>query len=345
MTDTDDGARHGGERIAKYLAHAGIASRREAEKLIEAGRVTVNGKTLTTPAVKVTAADEICLDGEPVGQRPPTRLWRHHKPEGRLTTHKDPEGRDTVFDHLPEDIGRVISIGRLDLNSQGLLLLTNDGELARVLELPSTAWTRRYRVRAFGDVKESQLEKLKNGITVEGVTYGPIEATVDRRTGANVWLTVGLKEGKNREVRNVLGALGLQVNRLMRIAYGPFQLGALAKGETEEIKLSVLRDQLGKLYPLDSDGYPAGAGHVAGPEKTGTAKARPKPVRPGGSRNAKPGQPNRTQDAGSGPKRTTKPGPNASPSRSKSDPSHPGKPRRPETKPGSPRNANRRRRP
>lgn len=304
MTDQDQ-ADTGGERIAKMLAHAGIASRREAEKLIEQGRIAVNGKTLKTPAFKVTPADEVTLDGEPVGARPPTRLWRHHKPEGRLTTHKDPEGRETVFEHLPKDIGRVISIGRLDLASEGLLLLTNDGELARVLELPSTGWTRRYRVRAFGDVKDSQLEKLKNGITVEGITYGPIEAEIDRRTGANIWLTVGLKEGKNREVRKVLGALGLQVNRLMRVAYGPFQLGALKKGETEEIKLSVLRDQLGKLYPLDSDGYPVGSGHVAGPEKTGTAKAKPRSNRAGASRNT--GKPVKPAPKGSGPARGKKP--------------------------------------
>ncbi|GGE40322.1 hypothetical protein GCM10011367_13480 [Marinicauda pacifica] len=307
MTDQDDGAKATGERIAKYLAHAGIASRREAEKLIEAGRIAVNGKVLTTPAFKVTAADDITLDGEPVGAKPETRLWRHHKPEGRLTTHKDPEGRETVFEHLPKSMGRVISIGRLDLNSEGLLLLTNDGELARILELPATAWTRRYRVRAYGDVKDSQLEKLKDGITVEGVTYGPIEASVDRRTGANIWLTVGLREGKNREVRKVLNALGLQVNRLMRVAYGPFQLGALAKGETEEVKLSVLRDQLGKLYPLDTDGYPAGSGHVTGPVKTGTAKAKPRPQRPGGGSGPgrkpggkRPGAPGRGPDSSSG---------------------------------------------
>ena len=331
-----------GERIAKYLAHAGIASRREAEKLIEAGRVAVNGKTLKTPAFKVTPGDEITLDGEPVAGRPPTRLWRHHKPEGRLTTHKDPEGRETVFEHLPREIGRVISIGRLDLNSEGLLLLTNDGELARILELPATGWTRRYRVRAFGDVTEAQLEKLKHGTTVEGVQYGPIEATIDRRTGANIWLTLSLKEGKNREVRKVLASLGLQVNRLMRLAYGPFQLGALEKGETEEIKLSVLRDQLGKLYPLDPDGYPVGSGHVAGPEKTGTAKARRKPLRPGGTRHAAPGRPHKAQAAGTGTKRATKSGPSASPGKSKPEPAHPGK--------GGPRtgqkpNANRRRRP
>ncbi|WP_019959842.1 pseudouridine synthase [Woodsholea maritima] len=245
-----------GDRIAKVLAHAGVASRREAERLIEAGRISVNGKVLKTPAHKVTPDDIVCLDGEPISKRPPTRLWRHHKPIGRVTTHSDPQGRETVFANLPPDMGRVISIGRLDLNSEGLILLTNDGELARALELPSTAWTRRYRVRAYGNAKDSDLAKLKDGITVEGVKYGSIEVEVDRRTGSNVWLTVSLKEGKNREVRKVLAAVGLTVNRLLRTAYGPFQLGALKKGETEEIKRSVLRDQLGKIYKIDKDGQP-----------------------------------------------------------------------------------------
>ncbi|MEO1038701.1 MAG: pseudouridine synthase [Pseudomonadota bacterium] len=264
MSDTpppEDGP--AGERIAKVLARAGVASRREAERLIEQGRISVNGRVLTSPALKVTPADEIRFDDEALAAPPPTRLWRHHKPVGRLTTHADPEGRETVFDHLPEELGRVISVGRLDLNSEGLLLLTNDGALARALELPATGWKRRYRVRAYGDVKDAQLEALKNGITVEGVSYGPIEAQLDRRTGANVWLTMTLREGKNREIRNVMRALGLQVNRLMRTAYGPFQLGSLKEGDTEELELSVLRDQLGRLYPLDEAGYPAGKGAPA----------------------------------------------------------------------------------
>lgn len=267
------------ERIAKALAHIGIASRRDAERLIEAGRISVNGKVLTSPAFKVSPEDEIALDGQRVGERPPTRLWRYHKPGGLLTTHFDPEGRETVFQRLPEDMGRVISVGRLDLSSEGLLLITNDGELARVMELPATGWTRRYRVRAYGNAADAALASLKEGVTVEGVVYGPMEVVVDRRTGANVWLTVGLKEGKNREVRKVLAHVGLTVNRLMRVAYGPFQLGSLGKGEVEEIRPAVLREQLGRLYPLDAKNYP---GEASGEVTTGRAKAKVKPKRPGG---------------------------------------------------------------
>lgn len=274
----DEPARSG-ERIAKALAHIGVASRREAERLIEAGRISVNGETLKSPAFNVQPGDEIALDGQPVGERPPTRVWRYHKPTGLLTTHHDPEGRETVFDQMPAGMGRVISVGRLDLNSEGLLLLTNDGELARVLELPATGWTRRYRVRAYGKADDAALARLADGAVVDGVVYGPVEVTVDRRTGANVWLTIGLKEGKNREVRKVLASVGLSVNRLMRTAYGPFQLGALKRGDVEEVKLSVLRDQLGRLYPLDRDGHPAKDGAGPGPEKTGTARARAEPAR------------------------------------------------------------------
>lgn len=262
--------------MAKALARAGVASRREAERLIEAGRVALNGKTLNSPAVKVMPGDELTFDGQPIGPRPPTQLWLYHKPNGLLTTHSDPEGRATVFDQLPKEMGRVISVGRLDLNSEGLLLLTNDGALARVLELPATGWTRRYRVRAYGNAVDRELAKLADGAVVDGVVYGPIEVTVDRRTGANVWLTVGIKEGKNREVRKVLAHVGLTVNRLMRVAYGPFQLGSLKRGEVTELKRSVLRDQLGKLYPLDNDGNPTDT-HVAVPATTGRAKAKPKP--------------------------------------------------------------------
>lgn len=278
-TPSPDGPRQ--ERIAKALAHIGVASRREAERLIEAGRISVNGKVLDSPAFKVGPGDEIALDGVLVGERPPTRLWRYHKPEGLLTTHKDPEGRETVFERMPEDMGRVISVGRLDLNSEGLLLMTNDGELARVLELPATAWTRRYRVRAYGNADEKALASLSDGVTVDGVVYGPMEVIVDRRTGANVWLTVGLREGKNREVRKVLAHVGLNVNRLMRVAYGPFQLGSLGRGEIEEVRPAVLREQLGKLYPLGADNYPADA--PAAPT-TGRAKAKPKQNRPAGQK-------------------------------------------------------------
>jgi 23S rRNA pseudouridine2605 synthase len=234
-----------GERVAKFLARAGVCSRRDAERLIAEGRVKLNGKVLDTPAVKVTAKDKVSVDGRPIGAAEPTRLWRFHKPSGLVTTHRDPAGRATVFEHLPRDMPRVISVGRLDLTSEGLLLLTNDGELARRLELPSNGWLRRYRARAFGRVEQEELDQLKNGITVEGVRYGPIDARLER-AAANSWITLSLTEGKNREVRRVLEALGLKVNRLIRIAYGPFQLGTLAPGAVEEIPRKMLKDQLGK---------------------------------------------------------------------------------------------------
>lgn len=283
MTDDASDPSPRTERIAKALAHIGVASRREAERLIEAGRISVNGQTLDSPAFKVSPEDVIALDGQPVGERPPTRLWRYHKPAGLLTTHKDPEGRETVFDALPEDMGRVISVGRLDLNSEGLLLITNDGELARVLELPATGWTRRYRVRAYGNADDKALASLKDGVTVDGVVYGPMEVVIDRRTGANVWLTLGLKEGKNREVRKVLAHVGLTVNRLMRVAYGPFQLGSLKKGEADEVRPAVLREQLGRLYPLDARNHPASE---MAPATSGRAKAKAKPARGGGQKPA-----------------------------------------------------------
>jgi 23S rRNA pseudouridine2605 synthase len=231
--------------VAKFLARAGVCSRRDAERLIADGRVKLNGKVLDTPAVKVTAKDKVSVDGRPIGAAEPTRMWRFHKPSGLVTTHRDPAGRATVFEHLPKDMPRVISVGRLDLTSEGLLLLTNDGELARRLELPSNGWLRRYRARAFGRVEQEELDQLKNGITVEGVRYGPIDAKLER-AAANSWITLSLSEGKNREVRRVLEALGLKVNRLIRISYGPFQLGTLAPGAVEEIPRKVLKDQLGK---------------------------------------------------------------------------------------------------
>ena len=234
-----------GERIAKFLARAGVCSRRDGERLIAEGRVKLNGKVLDTPAVKVSPQDKVSVDGRPVGAAEATRLWRFHKPAGLVTTHRDPAGRPTVFEQLPADLPRVISIGRLDLTSEGLLLLTNDGELARRLELPSNGWLRRYRARAYGRVTQEELDTLKDGITVEGVRYGPIQATLER-AAANAWITLSLTEGKNREVRRVLDALGLKVNRLIRIAYGPFQLGTLASGAVEEVPRRVLRDQLGK---------------------------------------------------------------------------------------------------
>ncbi|ANP45118.1 pseudouridine synthase [Candidatus Viadribacter manganicus] len=234
------------ERIAKFLARAGVCSRRDAERLIAEGRVKLNGKVLDTPAVKVTAADKVVVDGRPIGAAEPSRMWRYHKPSGLVTTHRDPAGRATVFENLPPDMPRVISVGRLDLTSEGLLLLTNDGELARRLELPANGWLRRYRARAYGRVAQEELDTLKNGITVDGVRYGSIDAKLERGGGANSWITVSITEGKNREVRRVLDALGLKVNRLIRTSYGPFQLGTLQPGAVEEIPRKVLKEQLGK---------------------------------------------------------------------------------------------------
>lgn len=235
-----------GERIAKRLARAGLCSRREAERWIADGRVRLDGKVLTTPAVTVTAKNRILVDGKPLPEQEPTHLWRYHKPRGLVTTHKDPEGRTTVFDRLPAELPRVISVGRLDLNTEGLLLLTNDGALARHLELPSTGWTRRYRVRVHGRPAAAALESLADGLTIEGVRYGPIEAKVDSEKGANAWLSLSLQEGKNREVRRVLEHIGLEVTRLIRISYGPFQLGDLERGAVKQVPNRVLRDQLGK---------------------------------------------------------------------------------------------------
>ena len=232
-------------RIAKAMARAGLCSRREAERWIEDGRVTVNGAKIASPALDVGPRDRIVVDGEPMPDAEPARLWRYHKPRGLVTTHKDPEGRPTVFDHLPPDLPRVMSIGRLDYNTEGLLLLTNDGELARHLELPSTGWLRKYRVRAHGSITQAQLDALKDGIELDGVRYGPIEATVDSHQGRNSWLTLGLREGKNREVRNILASLDLAVNRLIRVSYGPFQLLDLEEGQADSIRRRVLADQLG----------------------------------------------------------------------------------------------------
>ncbi|MET4390093.1 23S rRNA pseudouridine2605 synthase [Bradyrhizobium sp. F1.4.3] len=243
--DEEPKPKKAGERIAKVLSRAGLASRRDAEEMVTQGRVSVNGRVINSPALDITSNDVVTVDGKPLPERERTRLFLYHKPRGLMTTHDDPEGRPTVFDNLPEGLPRLISIGRLDFNTEGLLLLTNDGGLARTLELPDTGWLRRYRVRAHGDVTQAQLDELKNGIEVEGVRYGPIEATLERDQGANVWLVFAIREGKNREVRNVCAHLGLEVNRLIRVSYGPFQLGEVPEGQVEEIRSRVLREQLG----------------------------------------------------------------------------------------------------
>jgi len=275
MNDTPSSS-PGGERIAKRLARAGLCSRREAERWIAEGRVSVNGTVLETPARVVEAGDMILVDGKPVAEPERTRLWRYHKPAGLVTTHRDPEGRPTVFSALPAEMPRVVSVGRLDLNSEGLLLLTNDGALARRLELPGNAWVRRYRVRVHGEVDPAVLVRLEHGVTVEGVTYGPIKAILDRQKGANAWLTVSLQEGKNREVRRVMEHLGWAVTRLIRVSYGPFQLGTLAEGAVEEVPGKVLREQLGEAKPVlkpKADARPAGEREKA--ERLGRRPARP----------------------------------------------------------------------
>ncbi|MCM8734137.1 pseudouridine synthase [Azospirillum sp. A1-3] len=253
-------AADGGERIAKRLARAGLCSRRDAERWIAEGRVAVNSRVLDSPACVVRPGDIVQVDGKVIPEPEPARLWRYHKPSGLVTTARDEKGRETVFDRLPPELPRVVSIGRLDLTTEGLLLLTNDGELARFLELPATGWTRRYRVRVFGEVDERQLAALEKGPTIEGVKYGPIEAALDRIQGRNAWLTVSLKEGKNREIRKVMESLGLQVNRLIRVAYGPFQLGKLEEGAVEEVPKRVVREQIAPFFGTPEGAEPAESG-------------------------------------------------------------------------------------
>jgi 23S rRNA pseudouridine2605 synthase len=236
----------GGERVAKVIARAGLASRREAEEWIAAGRVAVNGTVIRSPALNVTARDRVSVDGEALPARERTRLFLHHKPRGLMTSHSDPQGRPTIFQRLPKELPRLISVGRLDFNTEGLILLTNDGALARLLELPATGWPRRYRVRAHGSVTQAKLDELRGGVTIGGIRYGAIEATLERVQGSNLWLTFAIREGKNREVRNVLSELGLTVARLIRTSFGPFQLGDLAEGAVEEVPTRVLREQLGE---------------------------------------------------------------------------------------------------
>ena len=331
-----DGAK--GERIAKVLARAGVASRREVERLIEAGRVALNGETLTSPAVKVSARDRVTLDGKPVAAAEPTRLFRYHKPPGLVTTHRDPQGRPTVFDALPLGLPRLISVGRLDLNSEGLLLLTNDGELARLLELPATGLKRRYRARARGRVDATRLARLAAGITLEGVRYGPIEAELEdgREGAANQWISVVIAEGKNREVRKVLESLGLTVNRLIRVAYGPYELGSLERGSVEELpsppkggvgggglvagkagrqfKAKAVKTRGGESppspdLPLKGEGKKYKAGWAK-------AKVRPSGSRPAPGRHAEPRGPKRSASPpGSSPARPRGPRPGGGPTR------------------------------
>lgn len=309
-----------GERIAKAIARAGIASRRDVEAMIEAGRVTLNGAVLDSPAVNVTDTDTITVDGEALPARERTRLWILHKPRGVVTTARDPEGRQTVFDVLPEDLPRVVAIGRLDINTEGLLLLTNDGGLAKVIAHPETGWLRRYRVRAFGEITQPVLDKLRKGVTIDGMEYGPVEATLDRAQGDNVWITLGLREGKNREVKRILEFLGLSVNRLIRLSFGPFQLGDLEVGLVEEIRTKVLKEQLGKTLSEQ-----AGVDFESPVREPISPFGKPKkPARSGTDQKPPPAA---RKNAGRGP-RAQQPGPTAR-ERPGRDPARPTTPRVP----------------
>ena len=297
-----------GERIAKAIARAGVCSRRDAEAMILEGRVSVNGKKLTSPALNVTESDDIRVDGKPLPAAERTRLFRYYKPRGLVTTAKDPQGRPTVFASLPEGMPRVISVGRLDLNSEGLLLLTNDGELARRLELPATGWVRRYRVRVHGEVAQTQLDQLARGIEVEGVRYGAVQATFDRKQGDNVWLTMSLTEGKNREIRKICGHFGWPVSRLIRVAYGPFQLGShLNPGDIEEVPAKVLREQLGakKVHAVSGQLKlkQAPAKDRTSAERSSTERSRSGKSRPGKSHDDKRRPENPSSDRRHKPRR------------------------------------------
>jgi 23S rRNA pseudouridine2605 synthase len=264
-----------GERIAKVLARAGIASRRAAERMIAEGRVAVNGRTIDSPALNVTATDRIAVDGKPLAPPDRPRLWLYHKPAGLVTSASDEKGRQTVFDTLPPDMPRVMSVGRLDLNSEGLLLLTNDGGIKRRLELPATGWLRKYRVRVKGSPADADLEPLRRGMEVEGDVFQPMQVRLDRQQGANAWLTIGLREGKNREIRRALAGVGLEVNRLLRISFGPFRLGDLAAGEVSEVKPRVMADQLGLSELVEGHAQPKPGRSAARPRRGVTARPSP----------------------------------------------------------------------
>ena len=293
-SETPDTPGKTSDRIAKVMARAGAASRRDAERMISEGRVTVNGKVIDSPALDVTPKDRITIDGRPLDPPEPSRLWLYHKPEGLVTSARDEQGRATVFDHLPPELPRVMTIGRLDLNSEGLLLLTNDGELKRRLELPSTGWLRKYRVRVNGRPEDSAFDPLRKGIVVDGESFQPMTVSLDRQQGANAWLTIGIREGKNREIRRAMDAVNLTVNRLIRVSYGPFQLGDLKAGEVSEVRPRMLKDQLGLTEtPMPQESArprraapqaPEGSGGRLGPAKgagRSAPAARDKPGQPG----------------------------------------------------------------
>lgn len=295
-----------GDRIAKVLSRAGVASRREAERMIAEGRVSVNGKVIDSPALNVTASDRISVDGNPLPEAEAPRMWLYYKPIGLVTSNSDEKGRTTIFDELPEDLPRVMTVGRLDLNSEGLLLLTNDGGIKRKLELPSTGWLRRYRVRINGRPKDEHFAPLRKGLVIDGEKFQPMTVSLDRQQGANAWLTVGLREGKNREIRRAMEDIGFTVNRLLRVSYGPFQLGELKPGEVEELRARVVRDQLGlepeeekpAARPTRGRGRPGGKpGGKSGGKPTpagyqgkGPAKAGGKPARGPQGPGSRPGQ-------------------------------------------------------
>ncbi|AHD00316.1 pseudouridine synthase [Leisingera methylohalidivorans] len=295
-----DGKAPEGDRIAKVLSRAGVASRREAERMISEGRVTVNGDKIASPALNVTAADRISVDGKPLPEAEAPRMWLYYKPIGLVTSNSDEKGRTTIFDELPEDMPRVMTVGRLDINSEGLLLLTNDGAIKRKLELPSTGWLRRYRVRINGRPRDEDFAPLRKGAVIDGEKFQPMTVSLDRQQGANAWLTVGLREGKNREIRRAMEYVGFNVNRLLRVSYGPFQLGELKPGEVEELRSRVVRDQLGlepeeekpAARPTRGRGKPGGKPGGKPMGKTGGPGGKPtgKPGgRPGGGFGGKPG--------------------------------------------------------